>query len=210
MNAGGKRSGETAQSVYASCHATIRTQKHNCNQRCRNRKVETSQVPTRPKTHGFLCGAGDNPTETMLIMDLNGSRTKPNHLYSPNPDHCQVTSTRCSHYNRMQYMIPIVPQNVIGTCNVIKQGSNDPISHLTYIVVYNQPWSLSISTNGSSPLTAIVAPPGSLAGLDRWFEDNSRSLKNTSQTAIGKDHEFGIHINQYHPVHRYGYPSSPQ
>jgi hypothetical protein len=55
-----------------------------------------------------------------------------------------------------------------------------------------------------------MALPGGLFGMQQRREDNSESSENSSQTATGKDSQFGKQTNQYQPPHGYGYLPSQQ
>jgi len=42
---------------------------------------------TRPNNGGFMSSPGNNSAKTERVGFLDGSRTKPNHLSNPDPDH---------------------------------------------------------------------------------------------------------------------------
>jgi hypothetical protein len=67
-----------------------------------------------------------------------------------------------------------------------------------------------MSTKGSPPKTANMAPPGGQFGSQQCCDDNSESPENGTRPATGKESRSVKHANQYQPPHGYGYPSSQQ
>jgi hypothetical protein len=67
-----------------------------------------------------------------------------------------------------------------------------------------------MSTKGSPPKAANIAPGGGLFGSQQRHHNNSESPDNVTQHGTGKDSRSGKHANQYQPPHGYGYPPSQQ
>jgi len=110
----------------------------------------------------------------------------------------------------MGYKKPIIPPKVTATCNILNHTLIYSTSHCTSIVVYHHVCSENVSTKGSPPKTANMAPPGSQFGSRQRRDDTSGFLDNGSRTTTGTDSRSRKHANQYQPPHGNGYPPSQQ
>jgi len=112
--------------------------------------------------------------------------------------------------NRVGYNKPSIPPKVTATCNLLNHTPIYSTSHFASIVDYHHLSSQRMSTKGSPPKTANMAPPGGLLASEERDDDNSESSDNSLRTAPGKDSQLGEHTNQCHPPQAYGYPLAQQ
>jgi len=110
----------------------------------------------------------------------------------------------------MGYKKPIIPPKLTATSNILNHTPIYSTSHRTSIVVYHHLCSQNMSTKGSPPKRANMAPPGGQFGSQQHNDNNSESSDDGSQTTTGKDSRTRKHTNQYQPPHGYGYPPSQQ
>ena len=78
----------------------------------------------------------------------------------------------------MEYKMPFLLPKVTATCNILNHTAIYSASHCAFIVVYHRLCSPTMSTKGSPPKTAYMAPPGGQFGSQQCRDDNSESPDN--------------------------------
>jgi len=94
LGAGGERAANTAQSIYWSCHAPIRTQKGNCGQAGGTTMRNCGPVTTWPKTRSFISGLGYNQALVTRSKSLAVHNRDHGLGFSCNAD-CSQVSRNC-------------------------------------------------------------------------------------------------------------------